>query len=50
MYNQNGVITTKTYDLKTTIPNNVSIKAASVKNKFIYYYDNSRYTCFIPEL
>ncbi|HBG0573786.1 TPA: hypothetical protein KPE46_002124 [Clostridioides difficile] len=49
-YNQNGLITTKTYDLKTTIPNNTSIKAVSVKNKFIYYYENSRYKCFIPEL
>ncbi|MCC0637516.1 kelch repeat-containing protein [Clostridioides sp. ES-S-0001-02] len=49
-YNHNGLMATKNYDLKTTIPNNVSIKAVSVKDKFVYYYDNNRYECFIPEL
>ncbi|MDI3042734.1 kelch repeat-containing protein [Clostridioides difficile] len=50
-YNHNGAVFSKQYDKKgSTFPYNSLLKAVSVKNKFIYYCDNSRYKCFIPEL
>lgn len=50
-YNQNGAVFSKEYVKKnSTFPYNPLLKAVSVKNKFIYYYDDNRYKCFIPEL
>ncbi|HBH3592742.1 Uncharacterised protein [Clostridioides difficile] len=50
-YNQNGVVFSRKYDKKnSTFPYDSLLKAVSVKDKFIYYCENSRYKCFIPEL
>lgn len=50
-YNQNGRVFSKEYVKKnSTFPSNPLLKAVSVKNKYIYYYENNMYKCFIPEL